>query len=641
MAYLAPIATEADPHQPAAGNPFRLQSDVEGSDVTIYRSKDNLTQAERKLTEGTSAGAGGLSVGTQGNLVTFNLEAGKSTILEKNARFGGNDIAVLSSDRKSLAYILSRGATGANTLETLHDFIWLPLDDPQGRRVVAEKVSQSVFGNGLTWSPNGRYLAWFAGTYDGVWDLYVYDTQSKKRRRLTPAVSSQDLYPHLNTFPPADAAEAAPVWLNERTIVARVHRGPVDAGYVSRTPTELWSIDVVSGQAKQVARVSDGRIRSILTRSPPSRALLHGGELIVRVQQDDHDDVLMGVDLESGSSREITGGHYSLHNNGSTPIPTASPDGQSALIVKQSATEPPEAWLQSLDGGEPRQLTHLNPALASGHWGRSQLLTYSGAHGKSLRAALLLPPGFKDGHPVPLIVNVYPVIDHSAAVNEFAFGGAAATNNAFLLTSRGYAVLFPDVRIESEDKRMQQIAEDVLAGTDEAIRRGFADPERLGITGISQGGYAVYALIVQTHRFKAAIPRADYSAWVPVYLYMMPDGTAPGIAFVESVPGVGSLWESRDWYIENSPLYFFDKVTTPTLIVHGTEDYLSDFNAQMAFVALRRLGKDVAYASYEGGNHGEDTFSIPNQRDYIERMLAWFDRYLCPDRVSVTSCTGS
>jgi dipeptidyl aminopeptidase/acylaminoacyl peptidase len=148
-------------------------------------------------------------------------------------------------------------------------------------------------------------------------------------------------------------------------------------------------------------------------------------------------------------------------------------------------------------------------------------------------------------------------------------------------------------------------------------------------------------VIVRTQRFHAAAVRSGFPDWIPVYLTMRSDGSSSwGIGNAEGSRGPGgTLWERRDQFIENSPLFAFDRITTPVLIVHGTRDYLSDANAKMAFVALRRLGKDAALALYDGEGHSQSEYAAPNQQDYIQREIAWLDRYLCPDRGSPTSCT--
>ena len=79
----------------------------------------------------------------------------------------------------------------------------------------------------------------------------------------------------------------------------------------------------------------------------------------------------------------------------------------------------------------------------------------------------------------------------------------------------------------------------------------------------------------------------------------------------------GTPWEFRDRYIENSPIFFLDRIDTPLLIAHGGEDRtVSPFLGDELFVALRRLGKEVEYAKYEGEGHSPIYWSYPNQLDF-------------------------
>jgi dipeptidyl aminopeptidase/acylaminoacyl peptidase len=91
----------------------------------------------------------------------------------------------------------------------------------------------------------------------------------------------------------------------------------------------------------------------------------------------------------------------------------------------------------------------------------------------------------------------------------------------------------------------------------------------------------------------------------------------------------GTPWNVRDRYIENSPIFYMDRVETPLLIIHGSEDrVVAPFLGDEVFVALRRLGKQVEYAKYQGEDHSPLYWSYANQLDFCSRMLAWFDKYL-------------
>jgi dipeptidyl aminopeptidase/acylaminoacyl peptidase len=89
----------------------------------------------------------------------------------------------------------------------------------------------------------------------------------------------------------------------------------------------------------------------------------------------------------------------------------------------------------------------------------------------------------------------------------------------------------------------------------------------------------------------------------------------------------GTLWQKPISYIENSPIFKADKVTTPLLIMHNPKDGLVPFSQGMEFfAALRRLNKPVWMLIYEEENHTiEDKV---NQSDYTLRMMQFFDHYL-------------
>ena len=91
----------------------------------------------------------------------------------------------------------------------------------------------------------------------------------------------------------------------------------------------------------------------------------------------------------------------------------------------------------------------------------------------------------------------------------------------------------------------------------------------------------------------------------------------------------GTPWQYRDRYVENSPFFYLDRIETPLLLTHGTADTsVPSYTADQVFVGLRRLGKEVEYAKYEGEGHGEKDWSYENQIDYINRVVRWLDDHL-------------
>jgi dipeptidyl aminopeptidase/acylaminoacyl peptidase len=254
------------------------------------------------------------------------------------------------------------------------------------------------------------------------------------------------------------------------------------------------------------------------------------------------------------------------------------------------------------------------------------LIDWRTADGKKLYGALLLPSNYEQGKQYPLLVNPYGGNYRSDEVYKFGLSGTGI-NNMQLFATRGYAVLLPDAPLGIGNP-MEDLAKTILPGLDKVIEMGIADHNRLGIMGHSYGGYSTLALIAQTTRFKAAVSSAGIGNILGYYGSLYKDGKSEGIGWAEDSQGRmgGSPWQYRDRYIENSPFFYLDRVQTPLLLVHGSEDQIPAYLADEVFVGLRRLGKEVVYARYQGEQHSLS--SRPNQIDYLTRVIAWFDRYL-------------
>lgn len=203
----------------------------------------------------------------------------------------------------------------------------------------------------------------------------------------------------------------------------------------------------------------------------------------------------------------------------------------------------------------------------------------------------------------------------------------ATVDNMQLLATRGYAVFMPDAPLETGNP-LQQLGEMVLPGVDKVIEMGIADAERLGLMGHSYGGYCVNCLITQTTRFSAAVSIAGISNLISLYGSITKDGSDGWTGWAESGQGAmgGTLWEFPKRYIENSPVFYLDKLETPLLLIQGGEDIVPLGQAEEIFSGLRRLGKEVVLARYLGADHWHGFWSYENVVDFWQRVIAWFDK---------------
>jgi acetyl esterase/lipase len=298
--------------------------------------------------------------------------------------------------------------------------------------------------------------------------------------------------------------------------------------------------------------------------------------------------------------------------------------------MASDATNPKNVWVT--DGGFTfvRQVSNANPAIAAAKLGKLKVVEWNSLGGEHLSGGLLLPANYEEGKRYPLLVAVYGGARGATDTNVFGLyiDGGGGELNMQVLASRGFAVLYPDIPIHRErHSPMQDVYEAVIPGIDRVIELGIADSDKVAVMGQSFGGYNTIGLITQTNRFAAAV--ATSPAWSNLFegYATFKDGTSMNAGnFEEAQTNMGCHpWECRDRYLNNSPFFFLDRVTTPLLMERGTDDDISVQNGEI-FVGLRRLGKEVTSLEYAHEGHTLETPA--NIVDFWERTLEFLDTHL-------------
>ncbi|MAF11724.1 hypothetical protein CMK11_14855 [Candidatus Poribacteria bacterium] len=309
--------------------------------------------------------------------------------------------------------------------------------------------------------------------------------------------------------------------------------------------------------------------------------------------------------------------------------------GRSIVHVAEDATHAPDIWLATLGPRRRsdravirRRVTDLNPQLADVAFGDALSVQWDRADGETGEGVLLLPSGHEPGKPCPTITWVYSGQTWGNVRNWFGAGGDEWFNMQ-ILASAGYAVWLPG--LPHPEPPMQGLPELVEPSLDRIVALGYADPERMGVMGHSYGGYNVLSLIALTDRFQAAVASAPGIAnLVSLYGSLDASGGSRYIDYIEGGQGAmkAPLWDDRGRYIDNSPVFFLDRVRTPLLLIKGTLDNFPMTQTDEIFSGLRRLGKPVTYVRYEGEGHWPGTWRHANVVDFWTRSPAWFRQHL-------------
>jgi dipeptidyl aminopeptidase/acylaminoacyl peptidase len=314
---------------------------------------------------------------------------------------------------------------------------------------------------------------------------------------------------------------------------------------------------------------------------------------------------------------------------------SATADRSLFVFGASSFSKPPEifaaraklpASVPSADTAPVAQLSHFNDGLQPG-WGRAESLNWI-SEGFHVQGWLLLPKDYDPGKKYPMIVEVH---GGPAYGDTSRWGGGGSLSSA-AFSALGYFVLLPNPRGSfGQGEAFTQAnrkdfgygdLRDILAGVDAVTAKFPVDPNRVGITGWSYGGFMTMFAITQTHRFRAAVAGAGISDWLSYY----------GENSIDQwmIPFFGaSVYEDPAVYAKSSAITYIKQASTPTLVVVGDRD--GECPAPQSFEfwhALRDLHVPSRLVVYPNEGHG---FSDPaHSRDVLERAIDWFARYMPP-----------
>lgn len=581
-----------------------------------------------------------------------------------------------SPDGRYISFVTARGA--ANGTDGPRPQVWLMHADG-GEAYALTNARDGVAG--YTWSPNSQSIAYLTT------DSLTREAEAKARRRDDPKAFEGDMrMSHIWVIDVASkkadkltsgafTVAGTPTWSPDGTRLTYLARPTT---LIRDERREAWILTVGSKATEKVAGPANMTIQSTPVWSPDGRTLAFGALLEDWKPNADgmyprslHNTNVYLYDVAARAARSAasptwdysagqlrwsrdgqrlyvstqdrvfgamytytpaTGQYQRLSTGTQLRGASFSDDERVVAFAMDTPMSPADVFITDANFANPRKVTTVNPQLANIALGESEVVTWKAPDGWTVEGILLKPVGYRPGQRVPLKVDVHggPTGAHT---NGFkANWGSPGQYYA----GQGWAVLYPNPRGSTGygEKFMRGNIKDwgggdyrdIMSGVDDLVRRGIADSTRLAVTGWSYGGYMTGWVVSQTGRFKAAMMGAGLSNMESMY------GTTdiPGYigTFYDGMPQLdGTLTnKSLEFYRSRSAIQYSSKVTTPLLMLHGSNDERVPIGQPMEYFRnLKDRGKTVELVFYPREGHGLGEYY--HQMDKIRREHEWLTKY--------------
>jgi dipeptidyl aminopeptidase/acylaminoacyl peptidase len=303
------------------------------------------------------------------------------------------------------------------------------------------------------------------------------------------------------------------------------------------------------------------------------------------------------------------------------------------LFQRGNTQKPYDVYLTT-DFKTETQLSTINPQQKNYNWLTAELVKWKMYDGKESEGILYKPENFDPTKKYPLILYFYER-NSDNLYRYISPAPSASTVNIAFFTSRGYLVFDPNIYY-STGSPGKDAYNSVVSAAEMLAKNSWVDKDNMAIQGQSWGGYQTAYLVTQTNLFKCAMAGAPVANMTSAYGGIRwESGMSRQFQYEHTQSRIGgTLWEKRQNYIDNSPVFQVDKVQTPLLIMHNDADgAVPWYQGIEMFTALRRLGKPVWLLQYN--NEAHNLVERRNRKDLSVRMQQFFDYYMKGDKIPV------
>ena len=598
----------------AGGTPMRL-----GETLTIF----NTPSPRPQIRWSRNSREISLVAFAEGRPEVFSIPAAGGTPLQMTSAPEGVVTYEWSPDGTSIAFITRDPMPRDEERQRQDKSFVIRVDAPErATRLALQRAEQpsalrmltpsSQYVDALSWSPDGREIAYsaaprtgFTAAYDAR--LYAVTLDAGARRTIVDR-------PGMNTGPrySPDGRSIAFISTNGRSdiMASRSLTVVAAAGGPPRTYglDDAWVNEYVWGRDSRsiYLQANDGAF---------GRAEHMFEQPVVRLTVADGRAVRLGTGPTVAFSLGL------------------SSDGMRLAYKSVAGRTMGDVSVMDTASGRVTTITDVNAGLRAFALGDLKPVKWRSFDGMEIWGLLLTPSDAPAGRPRPTLVYI-----HGGPGGGFTYGlfpqfmhivPQVDPYPTATMAGAGYAILFPMPRGGAGYGEAGQRAivnawgeadyKDIMAGVDQLIAQGIADPNRLGVMGASYGGYMTNWIVTQTGRFKAASAGASLSDLGDTF-YLSEGGAFLADYFRRP-------WENREGYAAHSPLTFADRVSTPLLIQHGEADpRVPIAGAWKLYRTLKALGKTVEFEIYPRGGH---VLREPmQQREQMRRNLEWFAKWI-------------
>jgi dipeptidyl aminopeptidase/acylaminoacyl peptidase len=494
-----------------------------------------------------------------------------------------------------------------------------PVDGTGDARPPRFLTPSSQYVDSLSWSPDGREIAYSASSRSGF--MGPYFTRIYSVTAATGAARSIVDRPGMNTGP-----RFSP---DGRSIAFITTGGRVEI-MASRS---LAVVPAAGSAAPHVFGLDDAWVNEYVWSADSSAIYLQANDGTFGRHAQMFEQPIVRLTVADGKAARLDpqGGavvNFSI---------SASRNGRRLAYRSVDGRTMGDVVVLDVASRQVTKLTDVNPELRAMALGKLEPISWRSFDGMEIWGLLLTPPDAMAGRRLPLLTYIHGGPGGGVTYGifpQFMTGiGQVDPYPTEALASAGYAVLFPMPRggagYGEAGQRMivnswgEADYKDIMAGVDKLVADGVADADRLGVMGASYGGFMTNWIVTQTGRFKAASAGASISDLTDLYLL------SEGGEFI--VDYFKRPWENRQSFTSHSPITFADRVTTPLLIQHGEVDpRVPVAEAWKFYRTLKAMGKTVEIEIYPRGGH---VLREPmQQREQMRNNLAWFARWIPANR---------